>query len=128
MGCAVIEQTTLKASNRPQRFCALSYVAEKPSALIPQYPSVHVLVLLSDDAKLEVYIAPGLRSIVKPEDWTYINLLLNDLKERARIEPENLFRQLSSLSVGPLVCEMAGARIEDNTSLSGIIAEFERLD
>ena len=85
-------------------------------------------MLLSNDAKLEVYIAPGLRSLVKPEDWTYINALLNDLKERARVEPEQLFRQLSSLNVGPLICEMAGARIEDNVALSDTIVGFNRLD
>ena len=128
MACAVSDQMTLTASNRPQRFCALSYVADKPNALIAQSRPVHVLVLLSNDAKLEVYIAPGLRSLVKPEDWTYINALLNDLKERARVEPEQLFRQLSSLNVGPLICEMAGARIEDNVALSDTIVGFNRLD
>ena len=85
-------------------------------------------MLLRNDGALEVSIAPRFRSIVRDEDWAYIETLLRDLKERARLEPEHLFRQLSSLSVGPLVCEISGARIENNRSLVEITAGFERFD
>lgn len=83
-------------------------------------------MLISADGKLEIYITPLLRKIVEEKDWAYIESLLHDMEERARSEPESLFRHLCSLSVGSLICRMAGAQIEDNEALALICSEFKR--
>ena len=43
-----------------------------------------------------------------------MNILLGDFVVRAKEQPAALFKQLSSLSVGPLVTQETGERISDH--------------
>ena len=53
-------------------------------------------------------VSPDLRSIVQGDDWAYLDPLLVDLQDRAKVQPADLFKQLSSLGVGPLVAREVG--------------------
>jgi hypothetical protein len=68
-----------------------------------------------------------LRSIVQAEDLIYIDSLLQDFKVRAKLHPEALFKQICSLSVGPLVTQEIGLEITDHALFREISTEFVEL-
>jgi hypothetical protein len=54
----------------------------------------------------------------------YIQSLLADFLERAEYEPRDLFKQLSSLGVGPLVTKSVLTDPAEYESLSDLILKF----
>jgi hypothetical protein len=50
--------------------------------------------------------------------------LLKDIRERANEQPESLFKQLSSLSVGPVVTQETGEQISDHPHLLEPFSRF----
>ena len=93
------------------RFCALEYRAsdaDSPSA--PE--NVVIVFLVHPSSTLSVLHHRDWRNIVRTEDQEYIQALMDDFRERARRDPEALFRQISSLSVGPLVTYSIGSQDE----------------
>ena len=85
----------------PLKFCTLEYRAQDSGRISP------ILLILLEDAKdsLRFLVHPDWRSMVQPEDVNHINGLLGDFLERAKEQTANLFKQLSSLGVGPLVTD-----------------------
>lgn len=76
---------------------------------------------------LRFLVDPGWRATVREEDRQYLESLLGDFLERAKEQPENLFKQLSSLEVGPLVTQETGEQISDHPGLLELSARFARL-
>jgi hypothetical protein len=76
---------------------------------------------------LKFLVHPDWRSIVKEKDSDYIELLLDDLLERAKEQPAPLFQQLSALGVGPLVTQQTGERLSDYPHLFEISSQFVQL-
>jgi hypothetical protein len=73
---------------------------------------------------LNFYVSPNLRSIVHETDLQYILDLFADLPDRARLDSEALFRQLSSLSSGVLVAREVGAVSPEDAGLAAIPPGF----
>jgi hypothetical protein len=77
----------------------------------------------------------GLRFLVDPYwstvvgfvDVEYIESLLRDFVERAMERPSALFKQLSSLAVGPLVTQETGEQISDHRALFELSSRFVQL-
>lgn len=86
-----------------------------------------MLVLEDESGNLSFLVHPRLRSIVTGGDFFYIESLLEDFVERAKLHPEELFKQLSSLGVGPLVTKDTGANISDHNQLLELCSHFQRL-
>jgi hypothetical protein len=84
-------------------------------------------VLKGETGSLRFLVHPELRSIVEGEDLVYIEDLLRDFLERAKQDPEALFKQLSSLGVGPLVVNVVGSNLSDCPSMQKISSQFVRL-
>ena len=76
---------------------------------------------------LRFLVNPDLKSIVHTDDLAYIQSLLMDFLERAEYEPQDLFKQLSSLGVGPLVTKMVVTGPAEYESLSDLILKFTPL-
>jgi predicted component of type VI protein secretion system len=74
-------------------------------------------VLRDQEGNLSFLVHPELRTIVQSEVLAYLESLLGDFLERAKLHPETLFKQLSSLGVEPLVTKEAGTSISDFLSL-----------
>ena len=92
-------------------FSALEYRAEElsgPSAL----EQVVILFLRNDGGALRVFAHRDWRTIVQPRDLEYIRDILEDFRERALSAPDALFKQVSSLSVGPLTTYAVGTGID----------------
>jgi hypothetical protein len=72
---------------------------------------------MNEEGNLRFLVHPDWRTLVEKEDIDYIDSLLLDFLERAKVHPEALFKQLSSLGVGPLVTQELGSRTSDHPLL-----------
>ena len=92
------------------------------------HPASTILLVLEDfDGTLRVLVHPGWRQIVKAQDLDYIESLLKDFPERAALHPGDLFAQLSSLAVGPLITHETGERISDYPALAQLCSGFVQI-
>jgi len=83
-----------------------------------------LLMLKDEDGNVRFLVHPELRAVVQREDLAYIKSLLRDFKERAGLHRHALFRQLSSLEVGPLVTHEVGASPSDEPSSLAACSRF----
>src|SRR5947209_1968969 len=81
---------------------ALVYATESATAA-PRADEVLLLARFRNEAHLEIRVRNDWKSVADPEDHSYISDLLFDLELRAKTAPAELFDQISTLSVGPLV-------------------------
>jgi hypothetical protein len=89
-------------------FCALKYGLP---AMQPDSDSEAVILLAVKEANaLRLYVHKAFQQRTADRDLRYMNELLPDLLLRSKRSPEAAFRQLSQLSVGPLVTEEVGQR------------------
>jgi predicted component of type VI protein secretion system len=72
---------------------------------------VPLILLLHKDEKegLRLLVHPEVRSAILAEDTDCVQSLLDDFVARARLHPEELFKQLSSLEHGPLITLEVGS-------------------
>lgn len=84
-------------------------------------------MLRDQEGNLSFLVHPELRTIVQKNDLEYIEALLQDFLERAKLHPEALFKQLSSLGVGPLVAREVELSFVDYPSLREISSGFVEL-
>ena len=83
-----------------------------------------MLVLKDKEDSLRILIHPDFRTIVLPEDSTYLDSLLKDFLERAKLHPAALFKHLSSLGVGPLVTQEVGSYPSEDPSIRELSSRF----
>jgi hypothetical protein len=88
---------------------------------------VVLLVLRDETGSVTFFVNPELRSIVKGEELTYIEDLLKDFIGRAKEHPIALFKQLSSLGVGPLVTYESGLDFTECPFLVEMLPRFVQL-
>jgi hypothetical protein len=79
-----------------------------------------------DDGRfgLRVLVHPHWRTIVQTEDIGYIESLLEDFLNRAKLHPDELIKQLSSLNIGPLVTCVAGSNVSDYPAILELCSQF----
>lgn len=86
-----------------------------------------LLVLRELGGSLSLLVHPEFRTVVEDEDRGYIESLLRDLPDRAKLYPADLFKQLSSLGVGPLVTKDVGLDLSECPSLKEATSLFVKL-
>jgi hypothetical protein len=84
-------------------------------------------VLKDARGDLRFLVDPGWSAVVREEDREYLESLLGDFLERAKEQPATLFKQLSSLGVGPLVTRETGEQISDHPRLLELSSRFVQL-
>lgn len=89
--------------------------------------STILLVLKDGEGNLCFLVPPELSKLVTSRDYSYIQSLLRDFVARAKLDPASLFKQLSSLRVGPLVTQEVGSNIADHPILSSLCSRFMQL-
>ena len=92
-----------------------------------QANSIILLVLEDGEGSLRFLIRPELSVVVKENDLPYIQSLFQDFHERAKLHPEALFKQLSSLGVRPLVTYEVGTSISKYPPLLEMCSSFVQL-
>ena len=118
---------TKKRENLQGRFCALEYRLAGRHESSPPKGRVILIAIEAPEADLLLLIDPRWEEFVLPEDRSYLSELWADSKERVQIDPKNLFKQLITLSVGPLIVHETGTSIEHNPRLWKLASEFEEL-
>lgn len=112
----------------PQRqFCALEYRPQGAEIIEPPVASVILLVLRDGEGNLKLMVHPELRRIVLRADTALLETLIQDFIERAKLHPEQLFKHLSSLGVGPLVTKEVGSSLSDHPHLMELRTQFVEL-
>lgn len=86
-----------------------------------------LLVLKDAGGNLIFRVEPEWRKIVQIADLDYFESLLLDLPQRAQSHPDDLFEQISSLSVGPLITRETGAHILNHPDLLAQSEHFVKL-
>jgi hypothetical protein len=84
-------------------------------------------VLQDEKDKLRILVHPDLRTVVPEGDLEYLEAVLPDFLERAKLHPEALFKQLCSLGAGPLVTQKVGSSISDHPPLLKLCSHFVQL-
>jgi hypothetical protein len=84
-------------------------------------------VLEDEEGNLRFLVHPELRAVVSGNDLPYLESLFKDFIERAELHPAALFKQLSSLGVGPLVTKEVGSNISDHPLLLKLYSRFVQL-
>lgn len=83
-----------------------------------------VVVILTNAGDLHMFLNPAWEKIVRPEDHDYFDELWADFAQRARVAPEALFEQLTSLSTGPIATSAVGAHLSDYPDLQELVENF----
>lgn len=86
-----------------------------------------MLVLRGSEGSLRFLVHPELRTTIQGEDLTYLEELLQDFRERSKLHPTELFEQISSLAVGPLVTQMNGSNLSEHLSIQKLSLRFVEL-
>jgi hypothetical protein len=112
-----------------QEICTLAYRAETPpKGTSSSELQVVLMVVKYGKGDLGFLVSPHLLQIAQSSDLQYILDFLLDLPRRARRYPNALFRQLSRLSVGPLITHKATLTRADDKYLRAHCAEFVDLE
>ena len=109
------------------QFCALEHRPQNLTIGASPSAPVILLVLRDEGGSLHFLVHPEFRTLVPPEQLDYFETLLRDFAERAKVDPEALFKQLSSLGVGPLVTKEAGSDLSEYPDLQKLSEQFVRL-
>lgn len=92
-------------------YCTLAYYVRPECALAPWKGSKTLLLAtLHDNYDMQILVHPDWRSLVQKQDLDYLNELFESFIERASDDPLVVFKQLASLSVGPIVTKCAGTK------------------
>jgi len=92
-------------------FCALLYHPEERSPA-EEAAVIALFTLESRFGHLEIRVRKSWEQIVRSADREEMRSLLDDFKKRSAIDPPLLFKQASSLSVGPLIAHEVVSNIE----------------
>ena len=110
------------------RFCTLEYRPSRSASREPSSNRQIILIAIDEhEEALSFFVSPNLAEIIEEEDRQYVDELLQDLRERAVLHPDELFQHLSSLSVGPLVAHKVGVQGVDDQYLADYCTGFVRL-
>ena len=110
-----------------RRFCVLQYIASEGNQDRVDSPTVVALVTSSQDGEVMIRVHPKWEKIVLPMDQKYLEALYEDFGTRVKSDPEALFRQLSDLSVGPIVTREVGSDLAANPAYLGLMQWFQEI-
>jgi hypothetical protein len=120
--------TELRTNREPEStFCTLQYRPQNLDVTSSQIAPPIVVVLKEEGGTLRFFAHSKLRAFVHREDLAYLDSLLKDFLERAQLQPEALFKQLSSLGVGPLVTQEAESRLSNRLLIHELSSTFIEL-
>jgi len=109
-------------------FCTLQYRASPSEEFISKPDGdVILLALKAEEGSLRLFADPQWPIKMQNNDLTYIDALLKDLALRSKLHPADLFRQLSSLEVGPIVTHKTGLVKRDRPYLEAYCSGFHPL-
>jgi hypothetical protein len=103
-------------------FCALKYGL--PSLHANPDSGAVILLAVKGENDLQLYLHKAFQQNTADRDLRYMKELLPDLLVRSTQSPEAAFRQLSQLSVGPLVTDEVG-HLDSGDPVESLYPELE---
>jgi hypothetical protein len=113
-------ETMVFPGNDVTRYCAVAYFTQERASA---ENVITILVELRSGA-WKLLVRHGWRKVVASDDQRYVGELLADMKSRISVDPNSLFQQLSSLSVGPLITHSVGGQVHDNPQMAVMLRNF----
>jgi len=111
----------------PIGYCALEYRAPDDDSVSSDPNKVILIINRSAEGELSIRVHPNWRNTARSDDHATLQALLDDLKERASLDPEGLLKQLSSLSVGALQTYNVGQSLADRPALLQLFEGFQEI-
>ena len=123
MGKTQIDSTTPKAG----RYCTVGY--SRSGGMEDVCIGDVILIGLERPVEHRVQLRerPDWRDLVSAEDRVLVVSVLADIAERALVEPQAVFKQLSELSAGPLITHKTGPELSLDPELAAIYDRFTDL-
>jgi hypothetical protein len=113
----------VEISPQPQ-FCSLEYREQRWNMAASPKSTVVFLALRDEEGTPRFLVHPELRTVVLEEDLAYIEDLLSDFLQRAMQDPAALFKQISSVGVGPLVTKEVGSSLSECPAIECLSSKF----
>ena len=82
------------------------------------------IVVWDGESDLRFLVRTDWRILVCQEDQDYIQAIIEDSTDRAKLNPARTFKQFSSLGIGPLITRDVGSRIQDHPLLPDFCSCF----
>ena len=117
------DMSTLRSENPRFQFCALAYRAQEAEG-VPSLENVLIILVRNYEGDSRVLTRTHWVDVVDQDDKEYIDEMLSDFEARMRREADHLLKQVSSLSVGPLITYAAGPRLVDHADLFALCGVF----
>jgi len=111
--------------SRLYQYCLLEYNPQTQGGSLLRARFAFLLALKDERGNLDFRVHPQWSGLIRAEDSEYIESLLTDWPIRAKFQPDDLFKQLCSLSVGPLQTKQTGQNIADHPAVAELISTFE---
>jgi hypothetical protein len=98
-----MDRSTQHAARTRLHLCALKYCLPEERSAASQ--GTVILLAVKDAEELRLYLHHDLKQQIPESDLTYFDALMKDLLRRLKESPDDVFEQLSNLSVGPIVTD-----------------------
>ena len=92
-----------EGENLHSQICTLVYRDRSDWASSGETGTALLIARWENSKGLTLFVNPRWREFVAAKDTEYVVDLLEDLRNRRNSDPENLFHQLCSLELGPVV-------------------------
>ena len=87
-----------------------------------------IVLLVENTESVNVFVDPDWQEVTESSDHDYINAILADFKNRAKIDSKALFQQASSLSVGSLVTSEIGTFQPNDSGWTDLLGHLVEVD
>ena len=108
-------------------FCLLDYRPSQQSSVSLGGGDAFLFFVRVTPSELKMLVSPYWRNFVTSQDVNYVENILADFMERTKTSPDTLFKQVSSLSVGPIITRVTGSKLEDYEEIKLLIRNFSEL-
>ena len=106
------------------QFCALGYLSQRPQHELSAERQILLIVTMTEAGEMSLLQNPEWKNIVQPLDHSYFSDIWADFDVRAKTDPEALFKQVTSLSVGPLIAYISGTSLWSRPELQSLSQSF----
>lgn len=106
------------------RFCAVEYRSPGQGSAASLENQIVLVTIQNEHGSLRFFLNPNWKRIVRADDLDYVESFLGDLGRRASVDAGALFKQLSSMEVGPLVTSETGHSLRDYPTITALVEGF----
>lgn len=119
-------QTDLRSSGAVH-FCTVAYSDSRGVEEVSGRDVILIAMGYPQEGWIQLKERRGWRESVREQDQAYVSAVLRDIVKRTSLEPQVVYRQLSELSIGPLVTHKTGTNLHSDKEVLAISLGFDDL-